>query len=155
VQPVLITEATTASLKAMAAAALPCETGGILVGVRASRTVWIVGAIELGVDRSPGHYKVPGDATRPAVLQARETIDPRVGYVGEWHTHTDDSGPSSTDRMAMRAVAWFVPRPTAGGPYLLLVRQTASGSIVSGYRAKFPFLRTVDLSATGPLPPQE
>ena len=149
----LITETAVADMKAMARVALPAEAGGILVGVKARRSVWIVGAIQLGDDRTPGHYTVPKGVTQPAVLRARETIDRRVGYVGEWHTHTDDVGPSSTDRAAMRTIAWFVTRPPTGGPCLLLVRQTVGGFSIYGYRARFPLLRPVSLVPTGPLLP--
>src|SRR5947207_515397 len=117
---VLITEAVVADLKEMAASALPCETGGILVGVKARRSVWIVEAVELAGERSPGHYTVPKGATVRAVQHARETIDPRIGYVGEWHSHTQDTAPGGTDRAAMRAIAWFVPRPPPGGPCFIL-----------------------------------
>lgn len=136
----------------MAAAALPCETGGILVGVKARRTVWIVSAIELVDDRSLGHYTVPKDATRQAVMNARETIDARVGYVGEWHSHVHNDGPSSADRAVMRLVAWFAPHPPPGGPCLVLVRGAARDPAIDCYRARFPRLVSVELTATGPLP---
>jgi proteasome lid subunit RPN8/RPN11 len=149
---VLITEAVVSQLRDIAAAAYPCETGGILVGVVARRVPWIVGAIELAEDRSPGHYIVPKGATQPAVRRARETIDPRVGYAGEWHSHTGDFGPSTTDRAAMRAVSWFVPRQPPGGPCFLLIRRTSQGWVVDGHRARFPQLLPVELIPTGPLP---
>lgn len=150
--PVLITETALAEMRRLAAARRPRETGGILVGVKARRTVWIVAAIDLPGDSSPGHYTVPKGATHKAVLQARETIDPRVGYVGEWHSHTDDSGPSASDRALMRTIAWFVTPPTWRGPCLLLVRQGVAGPSVHGYRASFPRLVPIDLVPTGSLP---
>ncbi len=148
---VLITEAVVAELQDMAEAASPCETGGILVGVKARRTAWIVGAIELAEGRVPGHYTVPKGVTRPAVHRARETIDPRVGYAGEWHSHPGDFGPSASDRATMRALSWFVPRPPPGGPCFLLVRRAQEGWVVDGYRARFPQLLRVDLIPAGPL----
>lgn len=138
-------------MKKMAASALPCETGGILVGVKARRSVWIVGAVELDDERSAGHYTVPSGATKPSVRRARETIDPRVGYAGEWHSHTGDFGPSSTDRAAMRAISWFVPHPVLGGPCFLLVRNSIDGWSIDGFRARFPQLIPVALLLTGPL----
>jgi hypothetical protein len=152
-RPVLITEDAVGDLRRMARDASPCETGGILVGVKARRSVWIVAAIELADDRSPGHYTVPKGVTRPAVVRARETIDPRVGYAGEWHSHTADVGPSATDRAAMRAISWFTPRPSPGGPCFLLVRPTPTGFDVDAYRARFFQLLPVQLLMTGPLPP--
>jgi hypothetical protein len=151
-RPVLIAEHVAVDMKEMAAAALPCETGGILVGVKARRTVWIVGAIELVDERSPGHYTVPKGTTKPAVSRARETIDPRVGYAGEWHSHAGDFGPGSTDRSAMRAISWFVPSPRFGGQCFLLVRKSIDGWSIDGFRARFPQLLRVPLLVTGPLP---
>jgi len=147
---VLIAEHVACDMRKMAAAALPSETGGILVGVKARRSVWIVGAVELDDERSPGHYTVSRGATKPAVRRARETIDPRVGYAGEWHSHAGDFGPSSTDRAAMRAIAWFVPHPL-GGPCFLLVRNSIDGWSIDGFRARFPQLMRVPLFLTGPL----
>lgn len=149
---VLIAEHVAVSMTKMAGAALPCETGGILVGVKARRSIWIVGALELVEERSPGHYTVPKGATKPAVHRARKTIDPRVGYAGEWHSHTGDFGPSSTDRAAMRAISWFVPHPSLGGPCFLLVRNSIGGWHVDGFRARFPQLLRVPLLVTGPIP---
>lgn len=153
-RPVLIAEQVVKDMETMSAAALPCETGGVLVGVKARRGIWIVGAVELADERSPGCYTVPKGATKPAVRHAQETIDPRVGYAGEWHSHTADFGPSSRDRAAMRAISWFAPHPGSGGPCFLLVRNTTNGWRLDGFRARFTQLRSVPLLATGPLPPR-
>lgn len=138
-------------MKTMAAAALPCETGGILVAVKARRGIWVVGAVELADDLSPGHYTVPKGATTPSVRRAQETIDPRVGYAGEWHSHTGDFGPSSRDRAAMRSISWFSPRPTRDGPCFLLVRKTPDGWYIDGFQTRFMRLRPVPLLTTGAL----
>ncbi len=150
----LIAEQVKKDMETMSAAALPCETGGILVGVKARRGIWIVGAVELAEKRSPGHYTVPKDATKPAVRYAQETIDSRVGYVGEWHSHTGDFGPSSRDRATMRAIAWFGSRLGPAAPCFVLVRNTANGWCLDGFQARFTQLRRVPLLATGPLPPR-
>ena len=149
---VLITETALADVRALAGLRYPSETGGVLVGVKARQTVWIVAAIELQGESSSRHYEVPKGATQKAVLQARQQPDQRVGYVGEWHSHTDDSGPSSTDRATMRAIAWFVTPPSWRGPLLVLVRRNHSGYVVDGYRASFPRLVPIELVPTGPLP---
>lgn len=152
-RPLLITEQVVTDLEEMAEAASPCETGGILVGVKARRTIWVVGAIELYGDRTPEQYRVPPGVTHAAVDDARKTIDPRVGYVGEWHTHTSDEGPSSMDRDSMRGLSYFVSWPGAGGLCLVLVRRTEAGWVVDAHRARFPSLRPAALVQTGPLPP--
>jgi proteasome lid subunit RPN8/RPN11 len=152
VRSVLITETALADVRALAARRYPSETGGVLVGVKARQTAWIVAAIELQGESSSRHYEVPKGAAQRAVLQAREQLDPRVGYVGEWHSHTDDSGPSSMDRAIMRAIAWFGTPPTWRGPCLVLVRRNHAGYVVGGYRASFPRLVPIELVPTGPLP---
>lgn len=149
---VLITEQAERKLASMAEAGYPSETGGVLIGVRARRSIWITEAVELATDRAPGHYVVPSGATIPAVKKARDELDSRLGYLGEWHSHADDFGPSSTDRAAMRVISWFVPRLPPGGPLLLLVRRTERGLVLDAYRARFPQLLSVGLIATGDLP---
>lgn len=151
-QPVLIAEQVVKDMEMMSAAALPCETGGILVGVKARRGIWIAGAVELADERSPGYYTVPKGATKPAVRHAQETIDPRVGYAGEWHSHTGDFGPSSRDRAAMRTITWFTPQPPPGGHCFLLVRKSTNGWYIDAFQTRFMRLRAVPLLTTGPLP---
>ncbi len=140
-------------LVASARAAHPAEAGGVLLGVTARRTLWITVAVELPGDSGSGHYLVPEGATVPAVKQARST-DPRLGYLGEWHSHTKDTGASFDDRATMRAISWFVRRPPPGGPLLIVVRRRGAQYALSGYKARFPLLRPVRLVLTGPLPVQ-
>lgn len=151
-RPVLIEERLLADLTRMAETALPFETGGVLVGVKTRGSIWIVGVAELG-QSSPGHYIVPKGATHPAVQRARESIDARVGYAGDWHSHTGDDGPSATDRAAMRAISWFAAGPGLGGPCLVLVRCTSAGPVVDAFRSRFLQLLAVPLLPTGPFVP--
>jgi len=58
-RPVLIMETALADMQEFARRRYPCETGGILVGVKARRTVWIVAAIELPGASSSQHYESP------------------------------------------------------------------------------------------------
>ena len=116
---VLITEAAQQAAIEAAKAAHPQETGGILIGVLANSNPWITHAIELpSTQGGPTHYTVPRGTTQ-AVTTARKQ-DPRVGYLGEWHTHPIDTGPSSTDRATMRHLAWF---GTTISPVLLVIRR--------------------------------
>jgi len=80
-------------------AALPLETGGLLLGWWDAGTVFIKDAIEI----------VDPDATRIAWSRhqkiAQEILDealariahPWLGYVGDWHSHPEQCPPSSTD----------------------------------------------------------
>ncbi|MGE2836009.1 Mov34/MPN/PAD-1 family protein, partial [Mycobacterium sp. SMC-4] len=94
----LLAESARATLTAAAAHAHPCETGGILIGVLADGHPWVTAAIEIATtDRGRARYRIPGGATHAAVQRSRATDD-RLGYLGDWHTHPADAGPSPTDR---------------------------------------------------------
>lgn len=150
-QQILITERAHDLLVAAARAAWPNETGGVVLGVTAGRRPWITTPVELPGPRGPGHYVVPRGATSTAVKEARNS-DPRLGYLGEWHSHTDHQGPSSEDRAAMRMIGWYARRPPLGGPLLIVVRRCADGQQApSAYVARFPVLRPAELVLTGPL----
>lgn len=147
---VLLTEAAQQAVFDAAAAAHPQETGGILVGVLANSNPWITHAIELpSTQRGPTHYTVPRGTTH-AVTTAREQ-DPRVGYLGEWHTHPADVGPSSTDRATMRNLAWF---GTTISPVLVVIRRRPDDSRhLDVHQIALGRLRPRALILTGDLPP--
>ncbi len=141
-----------AALREFATAAHPDETGGILVGVRARRTVWITSAIELRGNRGPGHFEIPRGATTPAVREAREG-DGRVGYLGEWHSHPRGDGPSQTDRTVMRSLRLLTPIPPLGGPLLVIVRRSDEREYgIDVFRSHFTRLKPTEVLRAGPLP---
>ena len=100
----------------------PDEAGGVLLGVLAGRRPWVTEAIGVPSARpSRSYYELPAGAGRRALDRQRRT-DSRLGYLGEWHSHPADVGPSGTDRRSMAALAADVeagcppgadPRPTA------------------------------------------
>ena len=107
----LMSENVSAALRRYARKADPDETGGILLGVRTNGRPWITGAVEIASrDRGRSHYRLPAGATTPVVTRARQQ-DPRLGYLGEWHSHPADIGPSPTDRATMRRLALRCPAP--------------------------------------------
>jgi proteasome lid subunit RPN8/RPN11 len=122
VQPeLLIAESAVDQLKRAASLSHPLETGGILVGVHADQQPWATMAIELPTSsRGRAHYHLPGGATQPAVLMAR-AVDPRLGYIGDWHSHPADVSPSRTDLASLRLISYLHPRRP--NPTLLVLRR--------------------------------
>jgi proteasome lid subunit RPN8/RPN11 len=150
---ILIAETAADTVRASARSAHPNETGGILLGVTADGKPWITQAIEIhSHDRGRRHYRLPYDRTHEAVHTARKA-DPRVGYLGEWHSHPADVGPSPIDRATMRRIAYL--RQPWFGPVLIVVRRTSTGYDLDTRQVVFPLLRKRCLSLTGDLPEPE
>ena len=98
----LITESAERSIIAAARAAHPFETGGILVGVRSRSRPWVALAPVINTRESAlNRYQIPAGVTRHLVRSIRSG-DSRLGYLGDWHVHPADAGPSALDRSTMR-----------------------------------------------------
>lgn len=93
----LLFEEVQRQLVAWSEAAYPFETGGVLLGLLGDGDPWIVMAAQLP-SAAPARftYQLPAGATHVAVENAR-SIDPRVGYLGDWHSHPLDARASPTD----------------------------------------------------------
>jgi integrative and conjugative element protein (TIGR02256 family) len=143
---VLISEVAQATILTAAQGAHPNEAGGILVGVRAANRPWITHAIEIG-SGSVGttHYVLPAGVTRPLVRCIRR-VDKRLGYLGEWHIHPADVGPSETDKQTMRVVAEKWP-----DPILLIARHTSVGHLLEARIFKRSRLAAMEIIRTGAL----
>lgn len=102
---VRIAESALAVIRSASLATAPNETGGILVGVRVEGGLWVTHAIEvkpaLGVY---ARYEIPAGVT-PGLVRAARAKDKRIGYLGDWHSHPEDVGASSTDRHTMARLA--------------------------------------------------
>ncbi len=119
----LLAEGAEAVLLRAAATAHPSETGGLLLGPRSSQRPWVTHVLEIPSTRpSPAHYVLPAGLTHPLIACARRG-DRRLGYLGEWHVHPVDTGPSRTDGRTMRRLASHAPNP----PILLLARLAPGG----------------------------
>jgi proteasome lid subunit RPN8/RPN11 len=154
VQPeLLIAESALDRMKRAASSSYPLETGGILVGVHVDHQPWATRAIELQTwNRGRTHYHLPGGATRPAVLSARGT-DPRLGYIGDWHSHPADVPPSGTDLATLRLVSYLHPR--LPNPTLLVLRRTGENEYdVDARRITAVSPRHCSIRITGDLPGQ-
>lgn len=83
----------------LARAALPRETGGILVGWQEGDTVVVTDVLPVTDKRASGHHYNRNHKRAQRVLdQHRKRIaDENIGYVGEWHSHPAPQPPSHVD----------------------------------------------------------
>jgi|CXWL01.1.fsa_nt_gi proteasome lid subunit RPN8/RPN11 len=131
---VLVVESEAERLKALAAKRDPFETGGILLGVLSDDVPWVTRVIEVPPVRPhPAKYKLPEGATHSIVAEARLS-DPRLGYVGDWHSHPGDIGPSSLDLRSLARLARRAEHRGEPPPVLLIVRKSGADWLITGSR---------------------
>jgi integrative and conjugative element protein (TIGR02256 family) len=96
-------------------AALPRETGGILLGWRSSPNIVVVDALHVpDPDAAETQYlRRHGVATDALDQYLATSHNPDIGYVGEWHTHPMPSDPSITDKNSIAAAATSTDAPIA------------------------------------------
>ena len=108
----------------------PLETGGILVGTEIDRRLTVSGVVEVAdPDAEQNSYHMGEGAVAEALALAREA-DSRVGYLGEWHSHPDGSGPSTLDVATMLSIA---AGSDSANPVLLLVHPPDHEPRVAAY----------------------
>ncbi|MGI8889034.1 MAG: Mov34/MPN/PAD-1 family protein [Nocardioidaceae bacterium] len=104
--------------------ALPQETGGILMGFRTPDTIVVTQALTVPDPNSSANTYLRrrrhAQALMAASLRHAHAV---VGYVGEWHTHPHDQGPSTTDIRAIADTARLVNDPVA----LIVISYPATG----------------------------
>lgn len=152
-QPVFfVSESAQEAMTVAAAAAHPNETGGILIGVHQDGHPWVTTVVEIKTtERGRHHFRIPFGKTQPAVHASRRT-DRRLGYLGDWHSHPNDVGPSHTDLATLGVISLRHPRQP--NPTLVVVRNTTSGYRLDARRIVTVTPRPCDLRLTGNLPPQ-
>ena len=95
-------------------AALPHETGGILLGFRTPDLVVVTRALTVPDPRSSRHsYRRHRRRAQALMAASGITETPGIGYVGEWHTHPADCPPSRIDIRALAATARLTTAPVA------------------------------------------
>jgi integrative and conjugative element protein (TIGR02256 family) len=104
-----------ANMQTALRAALPRETGGILLGWRSSPHVVVVDALHVhDPDAATTQYlRRHGAATDALDHYLATAHNPDIGYVGEWHTHPMPSEPSITDKNSIAAAASNTDAPIA------------------------------------------
>jgi proteasome lid subunit RPN8/RPN11 len=101
----------------------PIETGGVLLGLfTEGGRPWVVQAVTIESANAGGaHYQMPAGA-RPRCVDDARKIDPRLGYLGDWHSHPVDVGASDTDVSTIHQMA-ADPEALAPHPLLLIARR--------------------------------
>lgn len=146
---VLVVESEAERLKALAAKRDPFETGGILLGVLSDDVPWVTRVIEVPpLHPHPSRYELPEGATHAIVAEAR-LGDPRLGYVGDWHTHPGDTGPSSLDLRSLARLARWAFHRSEPPPILVIVRKSAADWLVTASRPGWPRARSAPVVLTG------
>lgn len=131
----------------------PNETGGVLIGVQIGRRPWVTEAVLVPSEKSsPVYYELPAGARQFAIDQAR-IRDPRLGYIGDWHSHTFDIGPSQTDRATMAVLA--ARGKDCRRPVLLIARRRGDVYQLEAHQQVGRLLRPLRLLAAGPLSPED
>jgi integrative and conjugative element protein (TIGR02256 family) len=95
-------------------AALPQETGGILLGFRTPDLVVVTRTLTVHDPRGSRHsYRRHRRRAQAQMAAAGINETPGIGYVGEWHTHPADCPPSRIDIRALMATARLTTAPVA------------------------------------------
>ena len=121
----------------------------MLLGVEVTGQPWITQATVVPSGQgSLTYYELPAGARNLAVDRARQS-DARLGYLGDWHSHPVNIGPSATDRQTMRTLVAHGDHPK---PLLLLARRCADGYELDARQRTAAQLRALELVAAGALP---
>lgn len=152
--PLWLSEAAARLIRDAAREALPDETGGVLVGVSVDERPWVTEAILVPSPKSsPVYYELSGAERRAAVDGARGR-DRRQGYIGEWHSHTYDTGPSPLDRKTMARLAGE-DGGDGGHPVLLIARYREDGHDLEAHEQVDGGLVPLRVLAAGALAPDK
>jgi proteasome lid subunit RPN8/RPN11 len=144
-------ESAAADVTRAAGAAHPVEIGGVLLGVYvAGRRPWVVQAVVVpSQNATHGSYELPAGA-RPAAVDSARRIDTRMGYLGDWHSHPADVGPSATDVRTMKTLA--ADDALCPHPVLVIARRTRRGYRLDARQLARRNLRKLRVIAAGGLP---
>lgn len=150
----LLSEDAWLAMAKAAGQAHPSETGGVLIGVL-TRTggverPWVTDALEISsLRRGHAYYELPPGSRENAVSRIRRR-DPRVGYLGDWHSHPADVGPSGTDATSIASIA---VTGDCAAPLLFVVRRSCGEYQLDGWQWAGGALRRLSILHAGILPP--
>ena len=134
-----------------ARAALPRETGGILLGFQTSDAIVVTRLLVVEDRRSTRRsYVRRRRRAQVALAAARASAPTVVGYVGEWHTHPADEPPSRIDFVSLGKTAQSALAPVA----LLVIALPEDGAVgvyagVAAQRGMFPIAAIDMVAVTG------
>lgn len=142
-----LTDEASRSIVEASGSAHPKETGGVLLGVLTGRRPWITAAVEIPSAENTGHSFVLRGSDRAREVDRARRADARIGYLGEWHSHPADAGPSGKDISSMLELA-SDPLSQCSRPVLLIARRTERGYEFDAHQADMR-LRRLNLLAAG------
>ena len=119
-------------IRMCAEAALPMETGGILIGYRTVRAIVVTEIAEVPDPNATARTYNRDQRVAQQLLDERLACEPQssaLGYVGEWHSHLCDLTASPTDGSTLRRNALADGDSIA----LIVTRRTTQGWDESGY----------------------
>lgn len=113
----------------------PLETGGMLIGRFDGNCALISQATGPGpkADKTPSEFKRDGEYSQWVLDKTVARSDGTQDYIGEWHSHPMNSGPSGKDFASLR---WIAQNPSyaVAQPVLAICRrQREDGWIMSFY----------------------
>lgn len=128
----------------------PVEIGGVLVGVAVGGRPWVTEAVVVPSEKqTPTYYELPVGARHAVIDEARKR-DTRLGYVGDWHAHPADVGPSGTDLTTMRALS--DRDADCSRPVLIIARRAGAAYRLDPRQFTGRRLRELRVIAAGALP---
>lgn len=152
---VFIAEWVADELKAMAEAARPLETGGVLVGVLRDGEPWITNAVQVVDERSTrASFEIPKGVT-PIAVEAAQAADPRVGYIGDWHSHPANASASPTDKKTLGREARRRTRPKKVPAVMIVVRDAGPDWCLDVLRDRGSGPAAAEVVLTGPISTEE
>ena len=105
-----------AKLSTFAQAALPLETGGILLGWYEHDDIHVADVVVVDDPSATAtSYRRGREEGNMALATYMKSgpVDSPIGYVGEWHSHPGPSGPSPLDTSSFIAITGTAKRPLA------------------------------------------
>jgi proteasome lid subunit RPN8/RPN11 len=147
-----LTETARQAMLELSQAALPDETGGVLIGCLVDGRPLIAEAIEVPDQHATDRSFTISEGRVPEVVAEATRHDHRLGYLGEWHSHPDGAEPSPADIGTMLVLAG-AEASQFHAPLLLLVHPSTTGpGDVRAFSTTDSRFTSATLSVAGDLP---
>jgi proteasome lid subunit RPN8/RPN11 len=147
-----LTETARQAMLELSRAALPDETGGVLIGCLVDGRPLIAEAIEVPDQHATDRSFTISEGRVPEVVAEATRHDHRLGYLGEWHSHPDGAEPSPADIGTMLVLAG-AEASQFHAPLLLLVHPSTTGpGDVRAFSTTDSRFTSATLSVAGDLP---
>ena len=133
-------------------AAAPLETGGVLIGTTISERTVVAAAIELPDTGATDETFAIAEGRVAEAVESARLNDPRLGYVGEWHSHPNGGGVSTTDRATMMTIA---ADTDVDSPILVIASPNDPTGAIEAIMASPDTTRSITVELCGDIRPTE